>query len=120
MRRNIRVKPSRGESFVGFIVGIVFVGIGIFIVLPSAGGFGVFWTLIAIIMTASHGINAFGKRGIATHEIEVSTDYENRVPENNELDFEEKLRKLKALKDDGIITLEEFEKKKSEILNEKW
>jgi len=30
------------------------------------------------------------------------------------------LRKLKALKDDGLINEEEYETKRKEILNDKW
>ena len=35
-------------------------------------------------------------------------------------DFETRLRKLNRLKEDGLITEEEFQKKREEILREKW
>ncbi|MPQ44603.1 SHOCT domain-containing protein [Clostridium tarantellae] len=115
MGKKIKVKPSKGQSMFGFIAGLLFIGIGIFIVIPNAGAFGILWTIFAGIITTTHGINAFGSKGIATHEIEVT---ENRS--ENELDFDEKLRKLKSLKEDGIITLDEYERKRNEILKEKW
>jgi len=40
--RGIRVKPSKPASLFGMMVGIVFVFIGLFVVIPSAGMFGVF------------------------------------------------------------------------------
>ncbi len=35
-------------------------------------------------------------------------------------DFETRLRKLNTLREDGLITEEEFQKKREEILREKW
>lgn len=35
-------------------------------------------------------------------------------------DFEQKLRKLAKLKEDGLINEEEFSKKREEIMNQKW
>ena len=123
MRRNIKVKPSKQASIPGFIVGLIFVGIGIFFVIPDAGAFGFLWTAIAIVITISNGVNAFGSKGIPTEEIYIEDDYDHSTFKNTEkldekeMDFEEKLRKLKALKDDGIITDIEYEVKRVEILN---
>ncbi|MGL5245151.1 MAG: SHOCT domain-containing protein [Sarcina sp.] len=115
MGKRIRVKPSKGQSMAGFIGGLIFVGIGIFVAIPMAGAFGILWTIFAGVITITHGINVFGEKGIATHEIEVKDEYSK-----GELDFDERLRKLKALKDEGIITLDEYERKRNEILKEKW
>lgn len=121
MRRNISVRPSKSGSFFGFIMGLVFVGIGIFTVIPTFGAFGFLWTGFAIVITAMNGINAFGKKGVPTHEIEITSNIgETFSKENSEMNFEEKLRRLKSLKDDGIITQEEYERKKNDILNDKW
>lgn len=62
MRRNIKVKPGKTQSAMGFTVGIIFVGIGLFVVIPIFGPFGIFWTLIAVAITVTNGMNAFGKR----------------------------------------------------------
>ena len=71
MRRNIKVRPGKTQSIMGFVVGLVFVGIGLFVVIPVFGPFGIFWTLIAVAITVTNGINAFGKKGVASHEIVV-------------------------------------------------
>lgn len=123
MRRNIKVKPSKQSSIAGFIGGLIFVFIGLFIIIPDFGAFGFLWTAIAIVITATHGINAFGEKGIPTEEIYIEDDYDNtnlvkkEKTYEKEIDFEEKLRKLKALKDDGIISDIEYEMKRVEILN---
>lgn len=120
MRKKIKIKPSKQASIPGFIGGIVFVLIGIFMAIPTFGLFGVFWTIMAIVITVTNGINVFSDKGIPTEEIHIESDeYENRViKEGKELDFEEKLRKLKSLKDDGIISEFEYETKRVEILNQ--
>lgn len=120
MRRNIKIKPSKQASIPGFIVGILFVLIGIFMVMPSGGFFGVIWTIVAIIITISHGVNIFTDKGMPTEEIYIESyeDENKNLKEEKELDFEEKLRKLKSLKDDGIISDLEYETKRVEILNQ--
>lgn len=120
MRKNIKIKPSKQASIPGFIVGIVFVLIGIFTVIPNGGFFGVIWTIVALIITISHGVNIFTDKGMPTEEIYIESyeDENKNIKEEKELDFEEKLRKLKSLKDDGIISENEYETKRVEILNQ--
>lgn len=123
MPRGIRVKPSKPASLFGMIVGIVFVFIGLFVAIPSAGMFGVFWTLIAVGITGFQAYNFFGDKGVASWEIDIDTGA-NAEMNNRSVsvsgDFETRLRKLNRLKEDGLITEEEFQKKREEILREKW
>lgn len=127
MKKNIRIKPSKSQSILGFIVGLIFVFIGVFVAIPSFGLFGVLWTLIAIVITVTHGMNAFGNKGVATEIIEISSEDDLKIDRDlrkenveEEYNFDEKLRKLKELRDDGILSNLEYERKKQEILNEKW
>lgn len=112
-----RVRPSKGASIVGMIGGIIFILIGITTVIPMAGLFGVFWTLVAVVITCSHAYNVFSEKGFSRYQVdvEVTDSYQGK-----EESFDEKLRKLKALKDDGLINEEEYEVKRKEILNDKW
>ena len=55
-RRRVRVKPGRAQSAMGFFVGIVFVLIGLFTVIPSFGLFGLLWT--GLFRTADHAGSA--------------------------------------------------------------
>jgi hypothetical protein len=123
MPKGIKVKPSKPASLLGMIVGIVFVFIGLFVVIPNAGMFGVFWTLIAVGITGFQAYNFFGDKGVASWEIDIDTGANAET--NNQStsvsgDFETRLRKLNSLKEDGLITEEEFQKKREEILREKW
>lgn len=140
MSKRIKVKPGKTQSAMGFAVGIVFCLIGVFVVIPSAGLFGVFWTLMAGIITVTNGINAFSHKGVASHEIVIDDDT-GRSPastgeENSgecletaecgsaisreELrgNIELRLRTAEDLYKAGTITREEYEKKREEILKE--
>ena len=114
MRRNIKVKPGKAQSIMGFVVGLVFVGIGLFVVIPVFGPFGIFWTLIAVAITVTNGINAFGKKGVASHEIVV----EDGRSEEERSSAEQRLEEARNLYDRGLITKEEYEAKRAEILKD--
>jgi len=105
------------------IIGIIFVFIGLFVVIPTFGAFGVFWTLIAVGITVYQAYNFFGDKGVASWEIDIDDglrERRNNYSSSTGDDFETRLRKLNKLKEDGLITEEEFRKKREEILREKW
>ena len=114
MRRNIRVKPGKTQSTMGFFVGLVFVGVGLFVVIPTFGPFGIFWTLIAVAITVTNGVNAFGKKGEASHEIVVEED----GAAGEEPSSQQRLEEVRNLYDRGLITREEYEAKRAEILKD--
>lgn len=101
------------QSLPGFIVGIVFVLLGIFAVIPSSGAFGIIWTLVAGLITVVNGINVFSEDGIPMGT--VITEETEQKPRDN---TRERLEKLEALYRDGLITKIEYEQKRREILNE--
>ena len=115
MKRSIKVKPGKTQSAMGFAVGLIFVGVGLFVVIPTFGPFGIFWTLIAVAIAAINGVNAFGKKGVASHEIVVEED----GPASGEKSAaEQRLEEARALYDRGLITREEYEAKRAEILKD--
>ena len=110
MRRKVRVKPGKTQSIMGLVVGVVFLIIGIFIIIPTFSMFGIFWTLCVASITIVNGYNAFSKKGITSHEI---------IIDDNSGDSEEqRLIKIKEMYDKGLITYEEYEKKKKEIIDD--
>jgi hypothetical protein len=117
MYKRGRVRPSKSASVGGMIVGIIFVIIGITEAIPHVGLFGIFWTLVAVYITGSHAYNVFSEKGISQYQVdvEVTDTYQSKQDS-----FDDKLRKLKALKDDGLINDEEYEAKRNEILCDKW
>ncbi len=115
MSRRIRVKPSKGQSLAGFIGGFIFCLIGLFAAIPIFGIFGVLWTLIAIIITVSHGYNAFSDKGIPSHEIFIDDTSETHA---NNITPEYRLNELQNLLNKGLITNDEFNEKRKKILND--
>jgi len=122
-----KIKYSKPISLLGMVVGIGLLTFGItffgseifsskntppFVIL-----FFILWIGISISITVFHGANVFSKKGVSIVDMDVKTDgQENR--ETN--DFEEKLRKLNALKKDSLIDEDEFKKKRQEIMQRKW
>ena len=85
--------------------------------LPSAMGLVVLWTIMALAITIANGINVFSSRGIASGEFEIEEDHP--------IDFEPvsgraqaRLTELKNLYDRRLITREEYEAKRAEILKD--
>ena len=124
MSKRVRVKPGKGQSSVGFIAGLVFCFIGLFIVIPIFGIFGIFWTVIAVVITVSHGFNAFSDKGIVSHEIIIDDDDRNHEYDNNH-DYvdnrktpEERLSEIQSLYEKGIITENEYQQKRRQILED--
>lgn len=113
--KKIKIKPGKMQSKIGLIVGVLFVILGCVVVIPRAGLFGVVWTAVAGLITFTNFKNAFTDKGVATHEITIedgadaATTYE---------DIEEKLLKLNSLYDQRLITKEEYDEKRKELLDQ--
>lgn len=119
MSKNIRVKPGKGQSVSGFIGGLMFCLIGIFVAIPTFGGFGIIWTLFAVIITVTCGINAFSDKGIATHEIIVEDDEEESgFKSRSHESAKTRMEQVKELYDTGVISSSEYEEKRKQILDE--
>lgn len=116
MKRRVRVKPSKASSLMGMIVGSIFVLIGLTVVIPNVGMFGVFWTLIAVTIAGTNAYNFFSAEGVASMEMDIDSSEVSISPD----DFSVRLRKLNQLRDDGLISEDEFYEKRREILEEKW
>lgn len=144
MSKKIHVRPGKTQSKAGFIVGIIFCLIGIVVVIPVFGPFGILWTAVAGWIAYSHYRNGFTDKPIATQVIEVEGDGEDitvtkhsgfgaqsYTAENTGSEYgaserekssqesvEERLRKLQSLYDQMLITREEYEAKKKDILDD--
>lgn len=134
MSKRIHVRPGKGQSKVGFAVGIIFCLLGVFFVIPTFGLFGIFWTAVAGWIAYSHYRNGFTNEPLDSHVIDIEDDgqnatatryggvYRNYAYEEEETgsvdSVEERLRKLQSLYDQSLITYEEYEQKKKSILDE--
>ena len=129
--KRVKVKPGKAQSKMGFIVGIIFVIIGIVVVIPMAGPFGILWTGIACFNMYSHYKNVFSDEGFPTHEIIIDDDSDldsvlnkdsNGTDNGSSEDtgaetIEVRLRTLNSLYDEGLISSEEYEQKRKDILD---
>lgn len=138
MSKKIHVRPSKSQSKAGFIVGILFCLIGIFMVIPIFGLFGIFWTAVAAWITYVNYRNGFTDKQIDSKVIEIEDDgkdvtftshsgFETYSCQMEDIrdkdtvekeDVESRMKKLQSLYDQGLITGEEYEQKRKEILDE--
>ena len=132
MSKKIKVRPGKTQSKAGFIVGIMFCLIGIFVAIPMAGLFGVLWTGVAVWITYSHYRNGFTDKPISNRVIEIEDDGSSATVrtgafddfrtshdvhmETDSEDIEGRLRQLQSLYQQELITREEYENKRQEIL----
>ena len=138
MAKKIHVRPGKGQSKFGFVVGIVFCLIGLFVVVPTFGLFGLLWTAVAGFITFVHYRNGFTDKQIDSHVIEIDEDGEDvtvtshagfggrtytvertdRTEKQEKESVEERIKKLTDLYVQSLITRDEYEQKKKEILND--
>ena len=114
MAKKIHVRPGKGQSKAGFIVGIAFCLIGLVVVVPTFGLFGIIWTAVAGCITFVNYRNGFTDKKIDSHVIEIDESEEKQEEES----VEERLKQLTNLYVQSLITREEYEQKKKEILDE--
>ena len=112
-RKRITYRPNKASGTFGVIWGGLFVVIGLVVVIPAFGFIGVIWTLAAVAITAMNGYRSFGKKYIGP-EIHIEDD----DVENSGASVEDRLQELRNLYDRSLITEEEYEAKKQEILEE--
>ena len=138
MSKKIHIRPSNSQSKAGFVVGIVFCLLGWFVVTPIFGPFGLLWTAFAGWITYTHWRNGFTDNKISSRVIEIedtedgnvmvtshqgfrtySAGYEtSKQASENGGDIESRLKSLQSLYDQRLITREEYDKKKQELLKE--
>ena len=114
-RKRVTYRPSKSQAVFGGVVGAFFVLIGIFVVIPTFGAFGILWTLMAVGITGMNLYHAFGS-GYSGPEIHIEEEGAgNPLPGG---DTQSRLQELQALNDQRLITQEEYEAKRKEILKE--
>jgi hypothetical protein len=92
---------------VGLAVGVVFLLLGVAVVIPVFGTFGVFWTAVAAIIALFYAYNLFSARGVSAYEVDVD------APEDD-------LRKLAQLRQDGLLSEAEYQQKRAELMAKRW
>lgn len=126
MRRRMSIKPSPAmmrfsRIFAGFfaLVGLLFVVIGL-TQLHHSGLFGIVWTLMACGFVGVGIYGACNKKGLYFgYEFEIEDGPAPAAPPDcKEGDVEARLRRVQNLYDQGLISREEFEEKRKEIMKD--
>jgi hypothetical protein len=128
MKQTTRVKPNKQSAIGGFIIGIFFLIFAVVFliavlgdteedaVVPIVAFFIVFIVGILYIIIYSGWI-LFSKKGVSVLELE--TDGEEDAKDGQKTlkdDVPTRLKKLEELKTTGLITEEEYRKKREEII----
>lgn len=109
MAYRVGVKPGKAASLLGMVVGGLFILLGIAVIVPTFGAFGLVWTAVAGAIALFYAYSFFSSRGVSAYEISVTS------PESMD-DLDAGLRKLAKLKDDGLVTDQEYEQRRAEVM----
>lgn len=109
----MRARTTRPMAGLGFAVGVILVLMGL-VLVPAAGAFGIAVTFLGLAFAAWHGAHVFARRG-APAEVERDDGRAARTEA-----FASTLRALDGLRKDGLLSEEEFQAKRAEILRERW
>jgi hypothetical protein len=125
MPRKVYLKPpppTRTMLLAQIILGALFLPFGMIFFMVSEGEirpfvamFSLVWAAgcIAIMVTAAKTLRLVKEGKIEIAEIDVTSG-------ETESDFAARLRDLEALKRDGLISAGEYQRKRAEIMDEKW
>jgi len=122
MSQKIYVRPGKVASVIGIVVGcfILLFGIVFFSILVAEEEiigqiFMIFWMLIMITIIGYYVYNLKSQKASSAAMAEIELDMPAGVSSG-----EEKLRSLERLKKEQLITDEEYQHKRKEMMQEKW
>jgi membrane-bound ClpP family serine protease len=111
-------RPSKPVSALAVIVGVGFIILGITVAIPEAGLFGWLWTILAFLITGFHLFNILFANGVAEEVYDITSANQKQPNEVGHRMVEDRLKKLEALKQKGIISESEYKAQREKILNE--
>jgi hypothetical protein len=125
MKTKGKIKPSKPVSFIQMIMGGIFAIIGATVLIPQMNQtdgpvwFGALWTGMAIVGAIVGAINLFSEEGIPTEEFSYTSKPDNK-PEQTSVhrSTESRLNEINKLRDNHLISEEEYKAKRSKILND--
>lgn len=138
--KRITVRPSPTSSVITLVMSILFLIFGIVLIGTSLGGaegargpmsfFLVIWIAACLGMAIYSLINlsSYGKSRPNPAALEVLEMEDEKAPEPPDTkestrarpDFATRLRELEALRKEGLLNEDEYQRKRKEILDEKW
>lgn len=125
-RQTVSLRPSPLASIMGIIGLIVILVLGVYLMFGAFGtntAFLMVWVLFGLGGIVYFFINLASFSKSDMKHIPLTADEVIDIPSDEPApaaDFESKLRKIEALKKDGLLNEEEYRRKRDEILNQKW
>jgi hypothetical protein len=132
--QKMSILPSKAASLIQVVLGFGFLVFGAVLIFPRAADvseselgllltiFGVIW-VIACGAIIGYGVYCLSKRkpvGLYTIEVETVDPTSGERGSVASADFDSRLRKLESLKREGLITDDEYNRKRAEIMTTKW
>ena len=111
MKRRVKLKPSRASSILGLCMGALMCVIGLFFAVPTFGLVGILWTAMAACITAYAAMPLFREDGSDGRTVIIEDE------DDPAGDAEQRLRSLQDLLDKGLITREEYDKKRRDVID---
>ena len=126
MKQKLSVRPTKPVTVMALVVAVAMALVGIFflgLLIKEGAGVGIvfmiFWFIVLGVIITYYIYNLKSRRGVV--EIDAETENEAAPPAGESApDFDGKLRKLEALKKDGLLTDEEYQAKRAEIMKKEW
>ena len=120
MKKRVTYRPSKVTGVMGIVIGAMMALVGLVVVIPMFGAFGVLWTLAALGITIANGYHTFGGKYMGP-EITIEDDGpEQTAPEPAEPvipDAKARLERLEELRYSGLITQKEYEERRERVIN---
>ena len=100
---NSTYPPNLTQVVVGMVWGGILALLGLLVMIPVFGGFGIFWTLVGAMFTVLHAWQFFVKKYPVFRRDQATI---------------RQLNQLESLKAAGLMTDQEYQQKKKNILGE--
>ncbi|WP_251318722.1 SHOCT domain-containing protein [Flintibacter muris] len=133
-RYTVQYKPTgagkammRGMGVFHAVFGTVFALIALTVIIPSAGLIGILFLAAGVFFAVNGALIALGKNGLMGRAYQIETEEEisempavethDHIP-STALDAKRRMEQLESLKTAGLITEQEYQQKRQEILKE--
>jgi hypothetical protein len=114
------VRPSKPISWLSAVVGVgMMVCVVLFFIQPGLAipAFIGLWIVTLVGIVAYHVKNAMSSGGVDHTQFHIRAE---QGGSSGGADFDQRLRDLERLREDGLLTEEEYRRKRADILSEDW
>ena len=111
-------RPGRVIGLVGCVIGLVLAIIGVVYFVPKFKVIGIMWTVVALAMIGFNAYCAFSKKFNASLALTETQSRSEDPQEGESTEIEDRLVKLRSLYEKGLISAEEYDSKRRDILSE--